>query len=412
MPSLLHARVHGAGPTGAVAALALAAAGWQVKVQDPSPRVALLCRARAYAFTHSSQRLLERLDLWAALLPSLAPFHQLRLIDAGCGRSVPFSHEDLGRGSSSKVEAAVGWIGQHQPLMALLLKRLDQHPRVRLQLGPSPAPDPTPRQPPVAEREPDLVLAADGVDSPTRRGAGISLWRLSYQQACLAAQVELRGLDDNEAWELLRPEGPFGVLPLGKRHFQLVWSAPTPRSRRREDLSAVAFLDTLAGVLPDQLQPDALLDHPRAFPVGLHLARRLHRGNTVLIGESAHRCHPVGGQGLNLCWRDVAVLQHLAERAAKGRLSPARIGGIYARQRWGDVIFTLLSTDLLVRLFSNRHPLLLPPRRLAMALLGRFGWLRCQALGVMTHGVGGGPRTVGDDASPLALARPRISVSR
>jgi 2-octaprenyl-6-methoxyphenol hydroxylase len=335
MPSLLHARVHGAGPTGALAALALAAAGWEVSVHDPSPRDALPRRSRAYAFTHSSRALLERLDLWSALLPSLNPFHRLRLIDAGCDRSVPFSTGDLGRRSSAKAGAAVGWIGLHRPLMSLLLERLEHHPRVRLHLGPSPAPGSASDPMPPVEREPDLVLAADGVDSPTRRGAGIGLWRLAYRQACLAAQVELRGLDEDEAWELLRPEGPFGVLPLGGRHFQLVWSAPTPRCRRREDLSDVAFLDTLAGALPDQLQPDALLDQPRAFPVALHLARRLHRGNTVLIGESAHRCHPVGGQGLNLCWRDVAVLHRLAERAARAgyapradrrRLRPAALG--------------------------------------------------------------------------------------
>jgi 2-octaprenyl-6-methoxyphenol hydroxylase len=256
------------------------------------------------------------------------------------------------------------------------------------------------------------VLAADGVDSPTRRAAGIGLWRRPYRQACLAAQVELRGLDGDEAWELLRPEGPFGVLPLGGQCFQLVWSAPTERCRHLERLSDSAFLDTLAGALPDQLQPDVLLDQPRAFPVALHLARRLHRGRTLLIGESAHRCHPVGGQGLNLCWRDVAVVHRLAERAAGGRLRPERIGAAYARRRWGDVILTLLSTDLLVRLFSNRHPLLLPLRRWAMDLLARHGFLRRLALGVMTHGVGGGPGTAAGSPSPAAPTGSGMSMSR
>jgi uncharacterized protein with von Willebrand factor type A (vWA) domain len=57
----LQARVIGAGPTGSLAALALAEAGWTVSLEDPLSPAALTARQRAYAFTHSSRRLLERL---------------------------------------------------------------------------------------------------------------------------------------------------------------------------------------------------------------------------------------------------------------------------------------------------------------------------------------------------------------
>jgi 2-octaprenyl-6-methoxyphenol hydroxylase len=140
-------------------------------------------------------------------------------------------------------------------------------------------------------------------------------------------------------------------------------------------------------VLPDPLEPDGLRDQPRAFPVGLRLARRLSRGTTVLVGESGHRCHPVGGQGLNLCWRDVAVLHRLAVRAASGTLPPHRLAAAYGRRRWPDLLLVLLSTDLLVRLHSNRHPLLLPLRSTALALLAASRPLRRLVLGVMTDGL-------------------------
>jgi 2-octaprenyl-6-methoxyphenol hydroxylase len=379
MPSRLHARVHGAGPTGALCALALAAAGWRVDLHDPLGTEALSCRSRAYAFTHSSERLLRRLDLWGALAPDLVPFRQLRLLDLALGRGADFGLRDLGEPRGARPDGAVGWIGLHRPLMATLLERLAADPAVTLHLGDAPPAA-------GAADRPDLVVAADGPDSPTRASLGISCWRIAYRQACLTVQVALRGCGDDEAWELLRPEGPFAVLPLGDGHFQLVWSAPAERCLSRQDLPDSAFLDQLAGVLPDDLQPDALLDRPRSFPVSLLLARRLHRGSTVLVGESAHRCHPVGGQGLNLCWRDVEVLQRLAQRAASGRLAPRRIGAAYALRRWPDLILTLLATDLLVRVFSNRLPVLLPLRRLALLGLARLSLLRRLVLGVMTDG--------------------------
>jgi 2-octaprenyl-6-methoxyphenol hydroxylase len=383
MTAPLFARVHGAGPTGALSALALAHAGWQVRVHDPMDRQALVARNRAYALTHSSRRLLRRLGLWERIEPALVPFTHLQLRDLGSGSDTAFASPDLGPELLAAAGGALGWIALHRPLMEALLERLAEEPRVHLALGLPPT-----DFPPAGDEEPsaDLVVAADGPASPTRAGLGIRSWRFPYRQSCLTAQVQLRGSRADEAWELLRPEGPFAVLPLGPCRAQLVWSAPSGRCRQLEALPGPEFLDRLAAALPDGLQPDALLDPPRSFPVALELARHLHRGRAVLVGESAHRCHPVGGQGLNLCWRDVEVLHRLAQRATRGRLRPSRLAAAYARRRWPDLLLTLLATDLLVRLFSNRQPLLLPLRRLALALLSGSGMLRRLTLGAMTHG--------------------------
>ena len=375
---VLRAQVNGAGPTGSLAALALAEAGWQVSISDPLPAVSLLERNRAYAFTHSSQRLLAQLGLWEELEGAMVPFHSLQLLDLAIDQQVPFGLVDLGPRLANAPGAAVGWVAQHRPLLGVLLQRLVAHPAISLELGVGATPDPA--------RPADLIVAADGPHSPSREALGIGVLQWPYRQSCLTALVQLRGSADDQAWELLRPEGPFAVLPLGAGQFQLVWSAPAQRCRQLESLGDAAFLDALAGALPDQLQPDALLDDPRAFPVSLLLARRLHRGRTVLVGESGHRCHPVGGQGLNLCWRDVAQLHRLARRVRAGRLAVERLPSAYGSWRWPDLLLTLLATDLLVRVFSNRAPLLLPLRRFALLLLARLAPLRQLSLGAMTHG--------------------------
>ncbi|MFY8149973.1 MAG: FAD-dependent monooxygenase [Prochlorococcaceae cyanobacterium] len=382
MTVALQAQVNGAGPTGALAALALADAGWRVRLCDPLGRPQLLARSRAYAFTHSSRRLLQKLGLWDALAASLVPFTDLQLLDIALdpqGRfGVPFRPGDL-PAPDRAASPAVGWIALHGPLMELLLQRLEVHPALELRLGDGAA----------AAQSPsglDLLVAADGPASPTRQQHGIGVWRLPYRQACLTAQVSLRGSAPDQAWELLRPEGPFALLPLGGERVQVVWSAPQRRCRQLEQAGGAALLDALAGALPDRFQPHALVDTPRSFPVELLLARRLQRGALVLVGESAHRCHPVGGQGLNLCWRDVEVLHRLAGRVRSGRLPAARLPAAYACRRWPDLLITLLITDLLVRLFSNRSALLLPPRRLARALLRRSALLRRLLLSQMTNG--------------------------
>ncbi|MFM7867112.1 MAG: hypothetical protein ACKPHU_23110, partial [Planctomycetaceae bacterium] len=52
-------------------------------------------------------------------------------------------------------------------------------------------------------------------------------------------------------------------------------------------------------------------------------------------------------------------------------------------RRWLDIALVLWATDALVRLFSNRSPLLLPLRRVALSSLGRFQWLRQLSLRAM-----------------------------
>lgn len=379
-PRSCTALVRGAGPTGALAALALHHAGWRVTLVDPSSRTQLLERSRAYAFTHSSRHLLQRLGLWNPIAPILQPFQQLDLEDLAARQGSRFGPSDL-RGAATPGEA-VGWIGEHTRLMEVLIQQLEARPGLHLLLGTQPG-DPSAVR---AEQQVDWIIAADGGHSPTREQLGIGVWHHTYQQQCLTVQVRLRGALGTMAWERLRPEGPFALLPMGGDRFQVVWSAPAWRCRQLESLSPAAFLDALAPVLPPGVDVEQLEEAPRAFPVGLLLAHRMHRGRTILVGETAHRCHPVGGQGLNLCWRDVATLHSLAQNIQAGRMTPAQLGPSYARRRWVDVCLTLLITDSLVRLFSNRHPLLVPVRALVLRQVDRIPLLRKGLLSAMSHG--------------------------
>ena len=369
-PSLPEIRVLGAGPTGALTALALGLNGQRVVLFDPLTASELQARSRAYAITHSSRRLLTTLGLWEDLSDALVPFRELDLRDGATNSRVLFGQADLA--AANRNHDGIGWILDHRPLMELLLARLEGHNNVELHLA-APCPEPS---------SDALVVAADGPASPTREAWGIHHWQMRYRQGCLTAKVVLRGLAHDRACELFRPEGPFAVLPLGQGRFQVVWSAPWQRCQQRSTLKRSQFLDQLAAVLPPGIEPDRLLDQPRAFPQQWLLARRFHRGRGVLIGEAAHRCHHVGGQGLNLCWRDVDGLLCAVQRGG----SAATIARNYGMSRWLDVLQVGLATDLLVRVFSNRQPLLLPLRRLALQLLKQFSGLRRLSLRAMSDG--------------------------
>ena len=371
-------RINGAGPTGSLLAIGLANFGYSIHLFDPLSTDQICSRSRAYALTHSSRRLLTRLGLWNELIPFLSPFKTLSLEDRGINQSVNFTESDLHL--SNRSSRTVGWILDHAVLMKLLMSRLERSTHVKLHLGEASY------QSLHSTHDFGLVIAADGPRSPTRTQLRFPWWSHSYSQGCLTAKVRFRDIDSEKAFECFRPEGPLAILPLGNADFQVVWSAPLHRCRQLADLQTSAFLDQLCTILPHGLEPDALLDSPAAFPLEISLAPKLHRDNVVLVGESGHRCHPVGGQGLNLCWRDVETLLQLLTSASSIRRGLKAIPVRYTRRRYFDLLAVGFATDLLVRLFSNRQLGLLLVRRFVLFMLKHSPLIRRVSLQAMSDG--------------------------
>ncbi len=223
-----------------------------------------------------------------------------------------------------------------------------------------------------------LLVAADGVGSRLRGLAGISTIGRAYGQSGIVATVAHEKPHNGRAVEHFLPGGPFAILPLKGNQASLVWTEPTEKAERLVNGDPDVFTVELERRFGHQLGQIEVTDGPRAFPLGITLARVFYKPRFALVGDAAHAIHPIAGQGLNLGYRDVAALAETIVEADRLGLDIGAETVLDRYQRWRryDTIEMALVTDGLNRLFSNDNPALRIVRDVGLGVVDRMSELK------------------------------------
>ncbi len=363
----------GSGLTGSLAAISLANAGCRVDLYERLSDEELINRDRTYAITHSSRRILENLGIWSNLVSELVPFQYLNLIDYELNKKVQFLITDLCK--SDQKYSAVGWIAEHKKIMLSILdfiSEIDSINKIPTSVIPN-------------TNNYDLIVAADGSNSTTKKRLKTPSFSFNYDQVCITARVLLRGIKSNHAFEILNSEGPFAVLPLGGDLFQIICSQSIVKGTYNMSLSKSLFLDYLSTILPYGIEPDSIVGEIKSFPINFIYNYSFFSGKYVYLGETAHKIHPVGGQGLNLCWRDVDCLAKLTS-ISFFKNNPSIIPLIYSLSRFVDVLSISILTDSLVRYSRMNYNIFVLPRLFIFLILKKLSFIRYFMLNAMTNG--------------------------
>jgi len=393
----------GGGVVGATLACALKDSGLTVVLIEAEARSIATARGQAYNISPLSSRIFNGIGIWNQIRPQLETYTRIRLSDADCPNVVQFVPQDLGA-------QTLGYVAEHQVLIAALQESLRQSSHVTW-LCPATVVK-TDIQPDgatleiVADGEAKqiwtrLVVAADGARSPLRQQAKIRTHGWQYWQSCVVATIKPEKSHNHTAYERFWSSGPFAILPLTGDRCRIVWTAPRAEADAIVALDDDQFLKELTQRYGDHMGKLALEGDRYVFPVRLMHSTRYVLPRLALIGDAAHCCHPVGGQGINMGIRDAAALAQVLQTAHQQGEDIATLKVLKRYERWRkwENLIILGFTDILDRTFSNNVFPIVLVRRLGLWVLQTVLPAKSFALRLMTGLTGRVPKLAQKQAS-------------
>lgn len=381
----------GGGIVGLTLACALKDSGLKIVLVEATPQSVAAAKGQAYNISLLSERILRGVGVWDKILPQVTTYRHIRLSDADHPGIVQFYPSDLGTD-------ALGYVAEHHVLLDSLRELLQTCSNVsylcpaevvkaeyladtvELEIS-------TTAEIPSSKIRTRLLIGADGAKSRIRESAGIRTHGWQYWQSCVVATIKTEKSHDNTAFERFWPSGPTGILPLpGGHRCRIVWTAPHAEAEALRVLDEKEFLKKLEhrmGGLLGKLE----LDGSRfLFKVQLMQSDRYTLPRLALIGDAAHGCHPVGGQGMNMGIRDAGALAEIIQTAhQKGEdIGNIRVLKRYESWRKRENVVILGFTDFLDRIFSNNWLPVVAVRRFGLWIMRKVPPIKIFALQLMT----------------------------
>jgi 2-octaprenylphenol hydroxylase len=213
-----------------------------------------------------------------------------------------------------------------------------------------------------------LLVGADGQFSKVRTLANIPTELGTFNQTALVCRIQTKHPHQQTAYQCFHHSGPIAYLPLADGSSSIVWSCDTDKAGQLSQLDDKALAKAIQGAMQSVLGTVKILGPRASFPLAQQHASAYIDKRIALIGDAAHRTHPLAGLGANLGLQDAAVLAETLQEAIQQRRPIHNTSTLrkYERIRKHQNALTLDSMAAFKAGFASRSPGLTSLRAMAL----------------------------------------------
>ena len=377
--------VIGGGINGQVMSLAAAHAGFSVALIDQSKFIEDSLRefdGRAYAIAFSSVQMMKNLNFWKTIEETTQPIFNIKVshgtIERGhASATLQFNNADIEESPMAqmlediflrqclnteiKKNALISFIEQRK-----VIDLVDFKQEKKLTLDDN------------SQLEASLIVASDGINSPSAKAIGIKKTGWKYQQLGLVCAIEHEYSSYNTAYQYFLPEGPLAILPIKDNVASIVWTENIQNASTLSEMNDAEYLSVLRQRFGDFLGQLKLTGKRFSFPLKLSISEKYVSDKFVVIGDAAHGYHPIAGQGLNAGMRDIAALLDVISSARDRGEDFSSINILNRYQEWRRFDNQALgfATDNLNTIFSSYDPLFGSLKNLGMKMVEKSNYAK------------------------------------
>ncbi len=315
-------------------------------LNKPDPRV--------FAITRASEHIFRAAGIWDDLAAqSMGHFREMNVWDAHGEGSIHFHSKNLCQPTlgyiieNHRIQNALNNVLKNKKNVELICpEKVNQfivnsdHAELFLESG--------------KRLKTKLIVAADGANSKIRELANIKNKQHDYQQTAIVCSVKTQLAHEDVARQRFMQTGPLAFLPLAEPNTcSIVWSTTPEQATELIDMEQKAFHQTLEEAFDSTLGSVLQTTQRYSFPLSRAHAKNYVEDRIALIGDAAHRVHPLAGQGANLGILDAATLTEVLLKETGQDIGRRNLLRKYERWRKGENLSIIAAMDAFKYIFGS-----------------------------------------------------------
>ncbi len=247
---------------------------------------------RLYSINSYSKMYLANLGIWKNLdKDKITPYKYIDVYQNN-KKTIEFNSSDINI-------SFLGYIVNEEDLINAVNKKLSEANKINLF-----------KKIPIFNKHSSINILTNFRDV-NNTGQSVTYQQKDYDQVAINITISHSSTNGKIPRQIFYKDEILGFLPIDEHNYNLIWSLPNKLFKKIISSSSEQYIKLINDRAKFILGDIEKIIIGNSFPLSSRHADKYFYNNNLLIGEAAHKFHPLAGLGLNMGIEDISILHQL-----------------------------------------------------------------------------------------------------